>query len=53
MRNLGQELAQIDPELLTDEKLMKKKEVAPIGAKKTKERKNKKDKYDKNDQPDS
>lgn len=27
MRNLGQELAQIDPELLTDEKLMKKRKL--------------------------
>jgi hypothetical protein len=54
VRNLGKELAQIDPDLLTDDSLMKKKETTPIGIKKNNDRKNKNKKKDedKKDQPD-
>lgn len=54
IRNLGKELAQIDPDLLTDESLLKK-EIAPIGSKKSNEKKSKskKKKDDKKDQPDA
>ncbi|KAG0552859.1 hypothetical protein BDA96_01G544200 [Sorghum bicolor] len=55
IRNLGKELAQIDPELLTDDNLMKKKETAPTGIKKNNDKKNKSKKKDedKKDQPEN
>jgi hypothetical protein len=42
IRNLGKELAQIDPDLLTDESLLKK-ETTLIGSKKSKNKKKKDD----------
>jgi hypothetical protein len=42
IRNLGKELAQIDPDLLTDESLLKK-ETTLIGSKKSKSKKKKDD----------
>lgn len=50
IRNLGAELCQIDPDELTDEILLRKREVKPIGSKLKdgKGKKNKKD-DDKND----
>lgn len=48
IRNLGKELAQIDPDLLTDESLLKK-ETTLIGSKKSKSKKKKDDKKDQTD----
>jgi hypothetical protein len=51
IRNLGAELCQIDPDELTDEILLRKRKINPIGSKLKdgKGKKNKKKDDDKND----
>lgn len=52
IRNLGKEFCQLDPELLSDDNLLKTKVSEPIGTKKSKGR-NKKDKTQDDDKKDN